>query len=257
MAKNGLFVLAVFVALFGAGCGVNNPTYYQPSGAVETGADAGAEITSVVTLPFRVPTDRESAALDQSSEALGFKVPWLRRDEVAISVQYTIVNLSDKTARAQVVVDGASELSSYDRAAIYAARAMQAENRDKEAPLPLIEGVPVVVPAGGSVTGTIREDDFAEAELDLDAIGRWNATPEAVLINFSEVNGAGLAMVPQGEVVPALFRVAVSLLSEEHMRLDFLVRVRDSRERLLAIDRADDAFAPRPKSYSPPPPAGP
>ena len=46
----------------------------------------------------------------------------------------------------------------------------------------------VEVQPGETRSGVIREDDFAEAELDLDAIGRWMASAAAVLINASEVN---------------------------------------------------------------------
>jgi hypothetical protein len=251
-----LLALAALAGL-SAGCGINNPTYFTPPmGAVESGQpDAGGEITSVVTLPFRGPTDVESAKLDQDSANLGFREPWLRRDQVAVSVEYTVTNLDTKDGKAQILVDGADEFSSYDRAAINAAIAMQAlNNEDKPVVLSLIQGIPFEVPAGGSTGGTIREDDFAEAELDLDAIGRWMATPASVLINFSEVNGVGLDKVPAAEVVPAMFKVAVTLVTDLHMRLDFLVRVRDSKNRLLDLDHAGDAFAPQPKAYTPPPP---
>ncbi|HXU82430.1 MAG TPA: hypothetical protein VN914_13600, partial [Polyangia bacterium] len=145
--------------------------------------------------------------------------------------------------------------TTYDRAALQAAAAMaQAMNRDEIVVLPLLQTIPVEVPPGETVKGTIREDDFAEAELDLDAIGRWMAAPASVLINASEVNPIGLERVPPNEVVPALFRVTVALVAERHMRLDFLVRVRDSRERLLDLAHAEDAFAPRPMGYMPPAP---
>jgi hypothetical protein len=252
-------LLLAIVVVAGAGCGVNNPTYFTPpNGAVESGQpDAGGEVTSVVTLPFRGPTDVESAKLDQDSDSLGFRAPWLRRDQVAVSVQYTVTNLDKKDGVAQILVDGANEFSSYDRAAINAALAMQVNNRDKPVVLSLIQGIPFSVPAGGSVSGTIREDDFAEAELDLDAIGRWMAVPAKVLINYSEVRNVGLEKVPPSEVVPAMFRVAVTLVTDLHMRLDFLVRVRDSKNRLLDLEHAGDAFAPQPKGYTPPPPMAP
>jgi hypothetical protein len=250
----------VLCALGAVGCGVNNPTYFTPPmGAVETGqGDAGAEISSVVTLPFRNPNEAENAQLDQSSDALGFRAPWLRRDQVAISIQYTITNLDKEAGKAQVFVDGANEFTSYDRAALQAAAQMAAAmNEDEVVVLPLFQTIPVIVEPGQTVTGTVREDDMAEAELDLDAIGRWMAAPAAVLINASEVNGVGLERLPANEVVPAMFRVAVTLVSEPHMRLDFLVRVRDKKNRLLDLANAGDGFAPEPMGYTPPMPAGP
>jgi hypothetical protein len=243
----------------GGGCGVNNPTYFTPPvGAIETGqGDGGAESASVVVLPFRSPTDDENARLGQDSDALGFKAPWLRRENVAISVQYSITNLDQRSGKAQIYVDGANEFTTYDRAALQAAAQAAAMNNDQVVVLPLIQTIPVEVAAGETKTGTIREDDFAEAELDLDAIGRWMAPPAAVLINASEVNAVGLERVPPNEVVPAMFQLNVALVAQRHMRLDFLVRVRDSRQRLLDLAHAGDAFAPKPMGYTPPAPTAP
>jgi hypothetical protein len=256
MRRRPLWLVLLCAGGGGGGCGVNNPTYYPPPmGAIETGAnDAGAEIAAVVTLPFRPPTDVESARLDEHSEALGFREPWLRRDQVAISVQYSITNLDDRRGTAQVFVDGANEFTAYDRAALQAAAQMAVMNNDEVVVLPLIQTKPIEVAPGQTQSGVVREDDFAEAELDLDAIGRWMAPPPAVLINASEVNGTGLEQLPANVVIPALFRVGVTLVAERHMRLDFLVRVRDDKNRLLESARASEAFAPSATDYTPPPP---
>jgi hypothetical protein len=246
-------------AVLGA-CGVNNPTYFAPPmGPIETGQGdpPAGEITSVVTLPFREPFENERARLRESSDALGFREPWLRRDQVAISVQYSITNLDRRPGKAQVFVDGANEFTNYDRAALQAAAQAAAMNNDEVVVLPLIQSIPIEVRPGETKSGTIREDDFAEAELDLDAIGRWMAEPAAVLINFSEVNPIGLEQVPPNDVVPALFQVSVSLVADRRMRLDFLVRVRDARERLLDLANASAAFSPEPRGYMPPAPMGP
>jgi predicted small lipoprotein YifL len=242
----------VAIALLLAGCGVNNPTYFPPpSGPVENGA-MGGEISATVTLPFRQPSDDERAKLDEESAARGFRVPWLRRDSVAISVQYAVTNLSDKDGTAQILVDGANEITSYDRAAIQMAAMMAAVNNQQVEVLSLITAKPFAVPAGKTVTGTVREDDFAEAELDLDAIGRWMAPPAAVLINASEVNAVGLETMPPAVVVPAMFRVAVTMTASRHMRLDFLVRVRDTKGQLIDPMIGGDPFAPMPAGYMPP-----
>src|SRR5256885_14821893 len=93
--------------------------------------------------------------------------------------------------------------------------------------LSLIGVSPVTGEAGRSVSGLVREDDFAEAELDLDAIGRWMGPPAAVLINASEVNPVGLDAVPPDLVVPAMFRLEVTFIATRHMRLGLLGRARD------------------------------
>jgi hypothetical protein len=255
MRARRLLLMILWGAGGGAGCGVNNPTYFgPPMGAVETGqGDAGAESASTVVLPFLPPTDEQRARLNEESDALGFQAPWLRREHVAISIQYSITNLGMRTGTAQVYVDGSNEFTTYDRAALAAAQAA-AMNNDEVVVLPLLQTIPVEIAPGETKTGVIREDDFAEAELDLDAIGRWMATPAAVLINASEVNPIGLDRVPPNEVVPAMYQLNVALVAQQHMRLDFLVRVRDSRERFLDLAHAGDAFAPQPMGYMPPPP---
>jgi hypothetical protein len=240
-----------------AGCGVNNPTYFPPMGPLEVGAmGMPGEATMVVTLPFRPPDAADLQALDDASTARGYRVPWLRRDRVALSISYTIANLDDAPGNAQLLINGASELASYDRAAIAMAMQMAAVNNEAADVLSLIEVTPVTVEPHQSVTGQVREDDFAEAELDLDAIGRWMAAPAAVLINASEVNPVGLEQVPPDLVVPAMFQLAVTFTATTHMRLDFLVRVRDKDGQLLGAGGAG-AFTPTPAGYAPPVPAGP
>jgi hypothetical protein len=249
--RGALLLLAV------AGCGVNNPTYFPSMGPLEVGAMGMAgEATTVVTLPFRAPDAQQMQALDEASTARGYRVPWLRRDQVALSISYTISNLDQEAGNAQVLINGASELASYDRAAIAMAMQMAAVNNNVDV-LSLIEVTPVTLEPGKSVSGLVREDDFAEAELDLDAIGRWMGPPAALLINASEVNPVGLDAVPPDLVVPAMFRVAVTFTATKHMRLDFLVRVRDKEGQLLAAGAAGEAFAPTPAGYVPPPPAAP
>src|SRR5688500_2542219 len=128
-------------------CGVNNPTYFAPPmGAIETGQGdpPAGEVSSVVVLPFREPFDDEREELRESSDALGFREPWLRRDQVAISIQYTITNLDDRPGKAQVFIDGANEFTSYDRAALQMA-AQAVPNNDEVVVLPLFQTIPVQV----------------------------------------------------------------------------------------------------------------
>jgi hypothetical protein len=243
------------LALLGACGGVNNPTYFPPLGPLEVGAmDMAGEATTVVTVPFRPPSTKEAQSLDEASTARGYRIPWLRRDKVALSISYTITNLDTATGNAQLLINGASELASYDRGAL--AAQMAAATNNQADILSLIEVTPVRLEPGKSVSGLVREDDFAEAELDLDAIGRWMGPPAALLINASEVNPVGLEAVPPDLVVPAMFRVAVTFTATKHMRLDFLLRVRDKDGQLLTPG-SGESFAPTPPAYTPPPPPAP
>ena len=100
---------------------------------------------------------------------------------------------------------------------------------------------------GATYSGIVREDDFAEGELDLDALGRWNDADAAsptfagVLINRSDVNPIGMNLVPPNLVVPAMVEVDVRLRSTVAMRCEYYVRVRDDDDRLWHND-ADDVY---------------
>ena len=92
---------------------------------------------------------------------------------------------------------------------------------------------PQTLAQGQTISGTVREDDFNEAELDLDAIGRWMAPFNAVLINNSQVNPIGLSMVPPNVVIPALIEIDVSFTANRNMTCTYDIRVRDDNDQLL------------------------
>ena len=99
---------------------------------------------------------------------------------------------------------------------------------DEEAVLALIRPTPVTAGPGRGRSGTVREDDFDEAALDLDAIGRFGAVPAAVLVNRSDGEpdgpGDGAARSTCG---PRSHPGDVRFSADTHMRLEFLLRVRD------------------------------
>ncbi|HET6284804.1 MAG TPA: hypothetical protein VFH73_27860, partial [Polyangia bacterium] len=189
-------LLALAVATAGGACNaLNAPVYFAApdtlvvGGKDDMGQDRPKELVGSVVLRFRRPTDAEQAKLDGDSDALGFKVPWLQRSRLHMEVLYTIKNLDAETGTFTVRVNGATEYTRYDEAAIVAA--FQAANQDPVL-LPLMLGGPRMLAAGQTYQGVIREDDFSEASLDLDAMGRWMAPFAAVLINRSEVNPVGM-----------------------------------------------------------------
>lgn len=245
--------LGVLVAM--VGCNTNTPTYFQPMTAIEVGQPGSmATSASVVVSPtFRPPTDAERKKLDEDSRTRTYRVPWIRRSDVALSVQYTLTNLSAEPARVRVEVNGASELASYDPDVLRAAAVMANPKDDDVVVLPLIQ-MPVVTLAPGEVkSGLVREDDFAEAALDLDALGRFMAVPESVLVNRSEVNPIGLERVPPDVITPQLVQVKVSLIANRHVRAELLLRVRDNNNVLAPTD-STDLYRPMPRAYVPPAP---
>jgi len=242
-----------FLCASAYGCSINTPTYF-PGAPLDVN---GAPATGTVDLTFRAPTAKEAAVLADEQQRLGLTmpVPWLQRADLALEVAYTLHNLDPKPGVAQIAVDGANEFTNYDVAAIISFLNMSIPNaQDRPVVLPLIQAVPVMVGAHETVQGLVREDDFAEAELDLDALGRFGANAAAVLINRSEVNPAGLEMMPKAEVVPAMWRVAVTVSADTHMTCDFVVRVRDGVGQLW--DGSGAQFAPTPADYQPMLPTG-
>ena len=207
-----------------------------------------ASVSMVV--PFRIPTDADRAELAGESAELMQMVPWLRTDRVALSLMYTITNVGDAAGEARLEIDGASEFAAYDAQSVRAAMLAADPRADEDAVLALIRPTPIVLAPGEVHRGLVREDDFDEAALDLDAIARFGATPASVLINLSSVNPIGLEMLPPRHVRPALFRVDVRFSASTHMRLEFLVRLRDDDRQLARGSEA--VFDPNPPGYMPP-----
>jgi len=256
-----LTAAGVLAALAGGCQGLNEPIYIAAPAALDVmGTDmtgAPNRVKGSVVLRFRKPNGTEQAQLDSDTQRLGFAVPWLKRDRIHLELLYTVSNLEtdpkDGTGTFTIAVDGASELVKYDETII--AAAFKAANL-KTAPLALMAPPPRSLGPGQTYQGTLREDDFIEGELDLDAMGRWMAPFAAVLINRSDVNPVGLDMVPPNVVIPAMQEIDVTLIAEKHMSCQFMVRVRSDDDQLLAESGDANLFVPTPVLYVPniPPP---
>ncbi|HEY6474997.1 MAG TPA: hypothetical protein VI456_00360 [Polyangia bacterium] len=255
-------VLALtFLAPLALGCqGMNTPIYF--SSATVTPAlevDGVATMTGPpriengMTLRFRNPTKAEQQAIDAQKAALGgtFDVPWIQRDHVHIEMAYQVTNTDTKAGMWNIGIDGANEYTKYDENIV--AMTLGMGNNDAPQYIPLIPVTPQILGPGESVSGTVREDDFNEAELDLDAIGRFMAPFNAVLINNSQVNPIGLSMVPANVVIPALIEIDVNFTADAAMSCKYDLRVRDDNDQLLH-DSADTLFSPTPTLFVPPAP---
>jgi len=264
----------VLLALAGAatlGCNaLNAPLYFQgPTFWGTGGGDDEPMATSGLTLRFRNPTMQEQMKLAAQRDALGYDmdVPWISRDKVHVEVSYKVtyrcpteaevpmVDCADLPGEASftLITDGANEYTKYDTQAV-------ADGLGGDDPifLPLIPSVPRTLALNSSFSGIVREDDFAEGELDLDALGRWNDTDPAsptfagVLINRSEVNPIGMNLVPRNLAVPAMFEIDVRLRSNAPMLVEYYVRVRDDDDRLFH-NESDTLYEPAPALFQPPP----
>ena len=271
----GRFALVALAGTTALACsGLNAPLYFQgPTFEAAGGDDPLA--TSGLTLRFRNPTDLERMQLDDMRNDKGYDadIPWVPRDRVHVEVSYKITNLSDQYASFTLMVDGASEFAKYDTQMV--ATALQAGNDDPTF-LPLIPIVPPkdMLPPGGTFSGIVREDDFAEGEMDLDALGRWDdasmtsPTFAGVLLNLSNVKPyTGMGLVPDYGidpttqqlarlhpgllVVPAMIEIDLRLKTDVPMRCEYYVRVRDDDDRLLHND-GDTLFSPTPTLFQAP-----
>jgi hypothetical protein len=259
--RAGLLALAVTGALTAAaGCdSMNTPLYFRGPAILMTDGDVNTRASGGLTLRFRNPNDAERQNLDDLTASFGFDVPWISRDKVHVQLTYTIRNLSDQDGLFNLMVDGANEFTKYDSQIVSDAIA-----EDEPIFLPLVQSGIQTIGPGQVFQGILREDDFAEGELDLDALGRWldpdpaSPTFTGVLINRSDVNPVGLRPVSQGGVrpdniamLPALIEINVNLQADQVMSCEYAIRVRDDDDRLLHRD-TDTLFETAPTLFQPP-----
>ena len=254
MTKHDRLVLLALAGTAALGCsGLNAPLYFEGDPIESMGNDEVFP-TSGMRLVFRAPTELERMQLAAQRDAAGYDmdIPWVSRDKVHIEITYRVTNLSNEAGAFALIVDGASEYTHYDTQAV-----ADAIGGDDPIILPLITTVAIMVQPGATYSGIVREDDFAEGELDLDALGRWiDADPASptfagVLINRSDVNPIGMNLVPPNLVVPAMVQIDVRLRSTVAMRCEYYVRVRDDDDRLWHND-ADDVYQISPTLFQPP-----
>jgi hypothetical protein len=254
------------VAPLALGCqSVNTPIYFasptMPALTVDGQAVMGnpPRAENGMTLRFRNPTDIEQKTLDMQSAALGFGVPWIQRDHEHIELLYQCTytptanqgpdNDPNDVPQFSLGIDGANEYTKYDENIV--AMTLGMGNNDPPQYIPLIPVTPQKIAQNQTISGTVREDDFNEAELDLDAIGRWMAPFNAVLINNSQVNPIGLSMVPANVVIPALTEIDVNLTANRNVTCTYDIRVRDDNDQLLH-DSSATLFSPTPTLFVPP-----
>jgi len=255
-SKLALFVLA---SIGSVGCqAMNTPLYFDGNmQLMTTGMTMNGmpeRITDSLALLFRNPSDQERMDLQKARDAANpVKVPWISRDHVHVELSYTVKNLDTMPGVFNVSVDGATEFIKYDEVVVAAAIAA---GNDNTTYLPLMQSRPQMLDAGKTYAGLFREDDFAEAELDLDAMDQFMGNFAALLTNRSDVNPTGLEMVPKNTVVPAMIEADVTFTADRPMLLTYMVRVRDDDDQLWH-ETSDGKFNPTPTVFQPVIPAQP
>lgn len=247
------------LGLLGAAACANDPEYLPGPTAIEVGAtptdptmEPSTTATASLTLPIKPETMADQMAREARQAALGVDLAYVRVGDLDVSVEWTVKNLAMTEGQAKVKVDGGNQFF------YYVPLDFQFDPRDPVPPS-LAGGIPMRVPAGGSISGVIREDAMREASLDLEAITRGMLSPYAAILNVNEADPTvmvGGVAIPQ-DAVSQMVRFDITLEANQHMVLEYTVRVRDQRgllhQDLLAAPAAEIVtFAPA--EYIPPPP---
>lgn len=235
------------------GC-TNSPVYLPSPLRLEGGVAVDAEgelipATGSLAVPVVLESTEDAAerAAIQADLPPEVVVPYIRVGDLEISVEWTITNLTDMPGSATVQLNGANQFFAYDPAMLVLSEGNEAP------PAPGLAGdTPLDVPAGGSISGLFREDQLVEASIDLDQITRGNITPFRARLQINknidefaqlepmtfDEDGEPLPQAETGLVVPRvaipqLLRIDLVFEPDRPMNLEFNVRVRDVRGKLL------------------------
>jgi hypothetical protein len=230
--------LLLTFALAAYGC--NDPTYLAETAPLETqpGMMGGyAPATALYVLPVRKPTQAEKQKLQKLQQQLMLPdvVPWAQARDFDIEIEWSVRNVDTTMATVIVALDGGNEFGDYVPGAYIDPTA---NVEDQAVPPDLLASEPLVVAAGGTVTGVFREDDTQESAIDLEAITRYPsggdalATPFMVIEHRSNVSRIGLEGVPLHDITPAHVRYQLTVSADAHVIMDYSIRVRDPNGKL-------------------------
>jgi hypothetical protein len=246
--------IAILALLCASAC-ADDPVYVQPEAALEfVPGGEGEPPTAQLLLPIRLETELEATDRAERAAELGIEVPFVTRDDLDLSLEWTLLNLDAEPGIARIHVNGANELYAY------VPLAFVTDPEEEEVPPPLSGDVPLEIPGNGRRSGVFQEDLLAEASLDLEQITRGGVSPFAALLanqeSLTEI-AAGAAVLPR-DAFASLVRIDITLFADRRMRLEYTLRVRDHREPRLMHEELADAPAEEltvfaPADFAPPP----
>jgi hypothetical protein len=221
-----------------ASAGCNGPVYLTEYRSLQTSAADGgmgfASDTDTFTIPIRPPTADERRQLDQEQmqKGLPMPVPWVGVRDLPIEVEYTLKNLDAQAGKAFFTLLGGDEFGAYNPGAYF-----NPLDPNAVAPPPLAGSSPVDLAPNATAQLTFREDDLAEAGIDLEAIVRYPGPsdptiPFKVLNSRSSASNIGLTAIPPNDVTPAMIGLTFTLTADVHVQADYVVRVRNLTGRL-------------------------
>jgi hypothetical protein len=198
------------------------------------------------------------------------QLPFVRLDQVDVSIEWSIRNLDAEPGQAFIDVNGANQYFAY----VPAEFVIMVGDEEEPLPPPLAGHVPIDVPASSTISGVFREDTLRESALDLELITRGALNPFYAIINNNEdINATtDVEYVPypppeDGDPPPPMpvplpvsafghfVRFDVTFAADRHMVLEYAVRVRDPdhllHDELLGADAAE-LMTFMPADYVPP-----
>jgi hypothetical protein len=230
----------LLVAAGAIGC-ANNPQYVEPGlGLDYDPAVAVAPVVVSLTLPTALETVADLEDRTRLAEQLQVEVPYVRLDDMTISVEWSIKNLSAEPGEARIFVNGGNEFF------YYVPSLLLIDPDEDEDPPPLLGNIPLHLDGSETLSGVFREDQLTEASIDLELITRGNLNPFAAVLQIHEdleeyqpmtpldPNDPGAEPTPVGPVIPRsafalMVRLDIGLVATTHMVLEYAVRIRDHR----------------------------
>jgi hypothetical protein len=222
----------ILIAVTGA-C-ADDPIYYAPAAPVlEVNAGGGAADAMVtIPLPIRAETAQELADRTERATSMGLTaadVPYVKLDDMSLSVEWTLRNLDDAEGIARVDMNGANEWWRF----VPELFDLDVEDEEVQPPPPLVDGAPLEIGPLETRSGVMREDQIVEAAIDLELMGRAGIAPPNVLLDVNEdtqefTDMASGAMIPR-ELFAGFVELEVRFSATTHMVLEFAVRIRDHR----------------------------
>jgi hypothetical protein len=180
-------------------------------------------------LPVRAPTAAERASLARGSMPYP-RLPWVRRDDIAIQVDFTLTNLDDAPRNIDVIINGANEFHEYVPLVLM--------DEDQAIPLHAQWERRYDLQPLQRVAATVREEELDEMAVDLATVvnGAPNSDEVVYFENNSATDTRSRPYIPR--VIPGLTALRLGLRANQAANafLEVSVRVRDEADKLADDD---------------------
>ncbi|MBX3270607.1 MAG: hypothetical protein KF729_10115 [Sandaracinaceae bacterium] len=205
-----------------------------------------------VELDFRMPTDEELAgmgAVDGQNVPWG-SLPFVRRDDVRLQLDWTLSNLADATVQVDVTVNGFNEFHEYDPGVQIVDDEVVADFSQWERSIRL--------GPGERRQGTVREEELDEVAVDLSTVVNGAPNPNQIVYFENQHTHDRRSMLYMPDVIAGLTGVRVGLRTQgtdadgnpHPVVLEFTVRATDHR-RVLVQGEDEPWPLPAPALFGP------